>query len=85
LIDGLPFPVDIILTRGESIGSQKEAQRGQEDVNFIGEILVGFPPNRILSRLLGKILVLLLEGYPPRLKNSLIFRGKFYFPGRYAF
>lgn len=50
----------------ESIGSQKEAQRSQENVNFFGEDFeMDFPPNRILSCVLGKTLVLFLKGFPP--------------------
>jgi hypothetical protein len=80
-----PF-IKNILNMGESIGSQKEAKRGQENVNFLGgDIGMSFPRNRILSCVLGKILVLLLEGVSPELATQRYIEEFFLFKGWYAF
>jgi hypothetical protein len=64
-----PF-IKNILNMGESIGSQKEAKRGQEKVNFgEGDIGMSFPRNRILSCVLGKILVFLSEDVSSELET----------------
>ncbi len=70
---------------GESIGSQKEGQRDQENGNFGGNFGMGFPPNGILSCVLGKILVFLLEGASPELATHRYIKEIFLFKGWYAF
>jgi hypothetical protein len=69
----------------ESIRSQKEAQKSQENVNFFGGGGDEFSAKKDFVPDFGKNSCPALEGFSTRVKNSLIYIRKLYFPGVVCF